>query len=164
MSNHTEKINGIVADLEVCHREAAALLKSATDEVATRTPADGGWNAAQTGYHIGIANSRLASSTLQNAADPPPDFVENKDIFKGIPPKVKTFEALEPGSEVNKGSAIEQLDKGFADAVRAFRSLTEEQASRIVTFPFGAMTLYQLGEFVVLHARRHIEQMRRALG
>lgn len=163
MSKHAERINGILADLEASHREVTALLKSATDEAATRKPAEGGWNAAQVGYHLGIANTRLASSTMQHAHDAPPDFVENAELFRALPPKIKTMEALEPPSEVNKGSAIEALDKGFADAAAAFKSLTDAQADRIVKFPFGAMTMYQLGEFVVLHARRHAEQIRRAL-
>jgi hypothetical protein len=162
MSTHAERINGIVADLEQVHQECDALLKAADDAAATRLPA-GGWSAAQTGYHIGIANSRLADTTRTRGQAPPPDFVEQGDVLERVPPKVQASEALQPPSEINKGAAIEKLDEGFREVIEAFRELPEDRASQIVKFPFGALTMYQFGEFVVQHARRHLEQMRRAL-
>ena len=164
MSTHSERINGIIADLTQVHRECGDLLKAADDAAATRVPADGGWSAAQTVYHVGIANAYLAESTLKKTAEAPPDFVEERDVLNKVPAKVQTFEALQPPGEINKGAAIEKLDAGFTTVIEAFRSLPEDRANQIVKFPFGALTLYQLGEFVVQHARRHLEQMRRALG
>jgi hypothetical protein len=163
MTGHKERIAGIVADLEQVHSECTALLKAADDAAATRMPADGGWNAAQVGYHVGIANTRLAESTLKRTEQAPPDFVEERDVLGRVPKKIQTFEALQPPSEINKGAAIEKLDSGFKTVIEAFRSMPEDRGSQIIKFPFGTLSMYQLGEFVVLHARRHMEQMRRAL-
>ena len=56
-----------------------------------------------------------------------------------------------------------RLDAGFKAIIEAFRQLPEDRGSQIVRFPFGALSMYQFGEFVVQHARRHLEQIRRAL-
>lgn len=163
MTGHKERIAGIVADLEQVQAECSALLKTADDAAATRAPAGGGWNAAQVGYHVGVANARLAESTLKRTEDAPPDFVEERDVLDKVPQKIQTFEALQPPSEINKGAAIEKLDAGFKTVIEAFRKMPEDRGKQIIKFPFGTLSGYQLGEFVVLHARRHLEQMRRAL-
>ena len=163
MTTHKERIAGIVADLEQVQAECGALLKAADDVAATRRPADGGWNAAQVGYHLGLANARLAESTLKRTEEAPPDFVEERDVLDKMPRKIQTFEALQPPSEVNKGAAIETLDAGFKTVIEAFRQMPEDRGKQIIKFPFGTLSGYQLGEFVVLHARRHLEQMRRAI-
>jgi hypothetical protein len=70
---------------------------------------------------------------------------------------------LQPPREINKGAAIEKLDAGFKTVIEAFRQMPEDRGKQIIKFPFGTLSGYQLGEFVVLHARRHLEQMRRAI-
>jgi hypothetical protein len=160
--SHTERINGIVADLKQVHGEYDTLLKAADDAAATRTPAAGGWNAAQIGYHVGISNARMADMAVTRG-DERPDFVEQADVLAKVPPKVEASVAVHPPSEINKGAAIEKLDEGFRAVVAAYETLPEERGNRVVKFPFGELTIYQFGEFVVLHARRHLEQMRRAL-
>jgi hypothetical protein len=89
--------------------------------------------------------------------------VEERDVLGKVPGKVQTFEALQPPSEVNKGAAIEKLDAGFKTVIEAFRTMPEDRGHQIIKFPFGTLSMYQLGEFVVQHARRHLEQMRRAI-
>ncbi|MEX2271904.1 MAG: DinB family protein [Vicinamibacterales bacterium] len=152
-----------MADLTQVHKESDALRKAADDAAATRAPAEGGWTAAQIGYHVGLANLRLADTTVKRMDEAPPDFVEEQDVLKRVPDKVQTFEALQPPSEINKGAAIEKLDEGFSAVIETFRTLPEDRAQQIVKFPFGTLSMYQLGEFVVQHARRHVEQIRRAL-
>lgn len=134
---------------------------------ATPAPKDGGWNPAQIGWHVARTNELLSgalSGAVPMAQPIPPEFQEDPEIFAKVPAKIQTFPQLEPPADVTRESAIAQLQASAKTTVSAFRTLSEERASRhFIQFPMGPLTMYQFADFTVGHVSRHQKQLERCL-
>ena len=134
---------------------------------ATRAPKQGGWNAAQIGWHVAKSNQLLSGAltgAVSMAQPVPPEFQEDPDIFSKVPAKIQTFPQLEPPADVSAEAALADLRDSMGSTIAAFRSLTEERArGHFIQFPMGPLTLYQFADFTVGHVSRHQQQLERAL-
>lgn len=136
------------------------------DAAATATPAAGGWTAAQIAWHVGQTNEQLAAvltGQAPMATQAPAGFVENPDVFNGVPSKVQTFPQLEPPAGLTREDGLSKLRGSARPYLQALGGLTPERASGYcVDFPFGKLSLYQLADFTAAHVTRHLQQVQRA--
>ena len=164
--SHQNRIHATVSTFLLASEGLIATLERLNDAAATHRPAGGGWTPAQIGYHVAITNDFLAG--ILTGASPkaflaPAGFRENPHVFSGLPEKVPTFSSLEPPADVSRAQAIARLRESTTEAVHAIESLSPQRASgEVVQFPFGAISLYQLSEFLGRHVLRHEGQVQRA--
>ena len=164
--SHQNRIHASVSAFLSASEAMIAALERLNDAAASQSPASGGWSAAQIGYHVATTNDFLAGiliGVIPKAVPAPAGFVEKADLFSQLPTKITTFEALEPPANVTRTQAIAKLRESTAQAVKAIEGLSAERASgHVVEFPFGAISLYQLAEFIDGHVVRHQAQLQRA--
>lgn len=165
--SHQNRIHASVSAFLSASEGMIAALERLNDTAATHPPAGGGWNAAQIGYHVAITNDFLAgilSGAIPKSIAAPAGFQENPNMFANLPTKVTTFSALEPPAGVTRAQALARLRESTAQSVKAIEGLNAERASgQVVEFPFGAISLYQLSEFIGGHVVRHYGQLQRAM-
>jgi hypothetical protein len=134
---------------------------------ATRAPKQGGWNAAQIGWHVAKSNELLSGAltgAVSMAQPVPPEFQEDPHILSKVPARIQTFPQLEPPADVSAEAALADLRASMGTTITAFRSLTEERArGHFIQFPMGPLTLYQFADFTVGHVSRHQQQLEQAL-
>lgn len=164
--SHQDRIHASVTAFLTASEGLIAALDRLNDAAATHTPPGGGWTPAQIGYHVAITNEFLVgilTGVIPKAFPAPAGFQENPTVFSALPAKVTTFSSLEPPADVTRPQAMARLRESTAVAVKAIESLTPERASgQVVQFPFGAISLYQLSEFLGRHVLRHEAQLQRA--
>jgi uncharacterized damage-inducible protein DinB len=164
--SHQNRIHATVSAFQSASEGMITALERLNDSAAIETPAGGGWNAAQIGYHVATTNEYLTgilTGAIPRARPAPDGFQENAKAFSGLPSKVETFESLEPPAEATRAEALEKLRESTAQAVKAIEGLDAERAlGRVVDFPFGVISLYQLAEFLGGHVMRHQAQLQRA--
>jgi hypothetical protein len=87
-------------------------------------------------------------------------------VFSALPSKIKTLEPLEPPAQgVVRTEAVKRLRGAQQTLVGAINGLDAKRASgHVMQFPFGAINLYQVAEFLVAHTDRHIAQIQRCAG
>jgi hypothetical protein len=164
--SHQNRIHASVSAFVSASEGLIAALERLNDTAATHTTPGGGWSAAQIGYHVATANDFLAgilTGAIPRSIPAPAGFQENPNVFSQLPSKVTTHSALEPPADATRGQSIAKLRHSTALAVKAIEGLTAERASgQVVEFPFGAISLYQLSEFIGGHVVRHTAQLERA--
>lgn len=142
-------------------------LERLSEAAATRAPAEGGWNPAQIGWHVAVANEMLAGAltgTVPMAKPVPPDFTEDPAFFSRIPAKVRTFPQLEPPPDATLNTALGKLRASTASVVNALETMSEERArGHVVEFSMGGMSMYQFADFTVGHVSRHQAQLDRTI-
>ncbi len=163
---HQNRIHASVNAFVSASEGLIAALERLTDAAATHTTTGGGWSAAQIGYHVATANDFLVgilTGAIPRSIPAPAGFQENPSVFSQLPSKVATYSALEPPTNATRAQSIAKLRQSTAQAVKAIEGLTAERASgQVVEFPFGAISLYQLSEFIGGHVVRHKTQLERA--
>ena len=164
--SHDDRIRASVTQLQTAGDALAAALERLNDAAATRKPQDGGWNAAQIGWHVAVTNGFLAgliTGAIPSAVPAPTGFVEDAKVFAGVPEKITTFPALEPPPTATRTEAVEKLRTSTTETIKAIQSMTPERANGFcVQFPFGALSLYQVADFIGGHVVRHQKQLERA--
>ena len=163
---HQNRIHASVSAFLSASERMIAALERLNDAAAAHAPAGGGWTAAQIGYHVATTTDFLTgilTGAIPKAVPAPAGFQENATVFSQLPEKVTTFEALVPPASATRAQAIAKLRESTARTVKAIEELSAECASgQIVEFPFGAISLYQLAEFIGGHVVRHQAQLQRA--
>ncbi len=164
--SHGNRIHASVTAFQTASEAFIRALEQLNDETATRAPADGGWNAAQIGYHVATTNEFLAgvlTGAVPMAVPAPEGFAENPDVFKSVPAKIETFPQLQPPATVTKADAVARLRKSMGDTVKAIETLEASRAaSHCVTFRIGQLSMYQVADFIGGHVMRHQQQLQRA--
>jgi hypothetical protein len=164
--SHQNRIHASVSAFQSASEGLIASLERLNDDVATRAPRDGGWNAAQIGYHVATTNeflSGLLDGSVPSAIPAPAGFVENPGIFNSFPSKIETFPQLQPPPTVTRADAIDKLRRSTSTTVQAIESLTAERAGGYcVQFPVGQLSMYQVADFIGGHVVRHQKQLERA--
>ena len=164
--SHQNRIHASVCAFQTASDALILALERMNDEAAARAPREGGWNAAQIGYHVAITNDYLAgilTGAVPRAIPTPDGFAENPEILKSVPSKVETFPQLEPPPTATRAEAIAKLQTSVGDTVKAIETLDPERATKYcVKFPMGHLSMYQMADFIGSHVLRHHHQLRRA--
>jgi len=164
--SHQNRIHASVSAFQTANDAMIVALERLNDEVATRAPKGGGWNAAQIGCHVAITNDFLAgvlTGAVPVAILAPAGFSENPEAFKNAPSKIETFPQLMPPPAATRAEAIATLRKSAGNTVKAIESLDSERATKYcVPFPMGQLSMYQLADFIGGHVMRHQQQLQRA--
>jgi uncharacterized damage-inducible protein DinB len=170
-ADHLSRVRHLREEFASANERLVKRLRVSDYHVAERTPASGGWTAAQVGWHVATVNNRFAALIAGDtpAAKPlPDDFTERpwNDIAAELPEKIQASAAAMPPAQVTRHDAVAMLEASALKMARAFDTLTPERASRIgITSPLvGTINLYQVGEWAASHVARHDKQAERALG
>jgi hypothetical protein len=168
--DHLDRVRHLREEFASANEALVKRLRTSDYHVAERTPADGGWTAAQVGWHVATVNNRFAALIAGDipAAKPlPDDFTERpwKEISAELPEKIQAAAAAMPPPRVTRHDAVAMLEASAVKMARAFDTVTAERGAKIgVTNQLvGTINLYQVGEWAVSHVRRHERQAARAL-
>lgn len=166
---HLTRVRHLREAFSSANEHLVGALRKAEDAAAHHA-ANGGWSAAQVGWHVAAVNTRFAALIAGDvaAAKPlPPEFVERPwaEIAAAIPGQLDAPSAALPPPAVTRHDAIAALESSAVKMARALDTLTPERGSRIgVTSPVvGTINLYQVGDWAAAHVERHFAQAQRAL-
>jgi len=170
-----ESHNDRIARTREAYREAhARFVKRLTDapaEAVERAPEDGGWSAAQIGWHVAAVDTSFAGLVCgdQPGAKPLPDGVSEtpwSEILKAIPGKLEAGKRVQPPAGVRRDDVLAALTDAAAKLDSALAALEAERAARYaITHPaIGTITLGQFGDWATAHTIRHNAQAKRVLG
>ena len=167
MTDHARRIRAAAAAFKAANHTLIADLEALDEATATRPPADGGWSAAQIGWHV-AETSRLLAAMLAGELPGPrvaPAFVEDAEVFSRVPARVESrLPEIQPPGSTTRQDAVTRLRASEAPTVLAIESLTPERAGGYTfKMPFGILNLYQCAEFIGAHAGRHRGQVQRCL-
>lgn len=149
-----------------------ARIESVDAASAERPPADGGWSAAQIGWHVAAVNTVFAGiitgAVTRSVAPTPADFVEPEwsEVARRVPPRLDAPVAARPPSSVSVQDAVHRLRSSGDLVRRAIAGLTSERgAGFIIESPIvGRISLNQVGEWAAAHVKRHNAQAKAVLG
>jgi hypothetical protein len=166
--------NGRVEALAQAYKEAnarfMARLAGASGDEAERPAADGGWSAAQIGWHVARVTDVFADVVEGKRPSEPvrAGFVERPwtEIVAGIPARLEASRSVSPPAGVTRDDVLSSLSAAEAHLLSALEQLTAERGGgQTITHPVvGTVTLYQVGEWATAHIIRHNQQMKRVLG
>ena len=170
MESHTERIARVRTAYREAHARFVKRLTEAPADAAERVPADGGWSAAQIGWHVAAVDSAFAAlvSGERPGAQPLPDGASEKpwaEIVKGMPEKIEAGKRVQPPAEVRRDEALAALAGAAEKLDAALAALDPERARLAITHPaLGTITLGQFGDWATAHTARHNAQAKRVLG
>lgn len=170
MESHDERI----ARARAAYREAhARFVKRLTDtpaEIVERVPADGGWSAAQIGWHVAAVDTAFAGlvSGERPGAQPLAEGTEERswsELLQGIPEKLEAGKRVQPPGAVRRAEVLTLLADSSAQLDAALGGLPPDRARHAITHPgIGTITLAQFGDWATAHVIRHNAQAKRAIG
>jgi hypothetical protein len=163
------------ARVRAAYREArarfAARLRDADEQAVHRVPPDGGWSAAQIGWHVAAVDTSFAAviSGEAPAAKPLPDGTIARPwvaIAAAIPDKLEAGTRVQPPADVRREDVLVSLEESARRLDAALAGLTEERAAGFaITHPvLGTVALGAVGEWAAAHVARHNAQAKRVLG
>jgi uncharacterized damage-inducible protein DinB len=170
MESHSERIARTRQAYREAHARFVKRLTGAPAEAVERAPADGGWSAAQIGWHVAAVNTSFAAlvSGERPGPQPLPEGAPETpwaDIVRRIPDKIEAGKRVQPPAEVRKGEALAALETSAAALDAALAGLDPSRARDAITHPaMGAITLGQFGDWATAHVIRHNAQAKRVLG
>lgn len=153
------------------HARFVKRLRDAPDDLVHRSPSDGGWSAAQIGWHVAAVDGQFADLVSGarpgaqplggNAAETP-----WTELVAGIPQRIEAGKRVQPPADAQRDAVLDMLDESAAKLDAALASLEEERgATFAITHPaIGTITLRQFGEWATAHTIRHNAQAKRVLG
>ena len=169
-ADHLSRVRHLREEFSAANERLVKRLRDSDYHVAERTPPDGGWTAAQVGWHVATVNTRFAALIAGDvpAAKPlPDDFTERpwQDIYAELPEKIQASAAAMPPAKVTRHDAVAMLEASAVKMARAFDSLTPDRGGRVGVSNqlVGTINLYQVGEWAASHVARHDAQAQRAL-
>jgi hypothetical protein len=169
--SHSDRIARMRKSYREAHERFAKRLRDAPADAVERRPADGGWSAAQIGWHVAAVDASFAAlmSGERPGAQPLPDGAPEKpwsEIVQGIPAKLEAGKRVQPPENVRRDEVLASLAESTAEMDAALAGLAAERGSRFaITHPVvGVVTLSQVGEWATAHVIRHNAQAKRVLG
>ena len=153
------------------HARLVKRLTDASAEVMERTPPDGGWSAAQVGWHVAAVDRTFAgliSGELPGAKPLPEGTVARRwdEIVTTIPGKLEAGARVQPPPAVRRDDVLQALAEAATKLDAALAALEEDRGARYaITHPvIGTVCLGDLGDWAVAHTIRHNAQAKRVLG
>jgi hypothetical protein len=168
---HSERVARQRAAYRDAHERFVKRLRDAPADAVERPASDGGWSAAQIGWHVAAVDAAFAGlvSGRNPGAQPLPEGTPTRDwtdIVNGIPDKLEAGKRVQPPPSVRRDDALASLAASAASLDAALAALEPERgAGYAVTHPaLGTVTLAQIGDWATAHTIRHNAQAKRVLG
>lgn len=164
--DHQQRVEQLATNFGQAQQAVLRRLAALTDEEAVVSPPDGGWNAAQIGWHVATVNLSLRGilcGERGTLAEPPMDFIETWED-KQRPGKLVAPPSFLPPSGVSRDEAVELVEEASEAMTGAILALTPDNARKVTQMRFGLISLYQVAEFARMHTQRHLSQLDRVLG
>lgn len=168
---HAELIARVRRSYREAHDRLVKRLSEAPADAAERAPADGGWSAAQIGWHVAAVDASFAGllSGERPGAQPLPEGAQEKswaEILQAMPAKIEAGKRVQPPADVRRDDVLTLLADASARFDAALAGLDEARGSRYaITHPaIGTVCLRQFGDWATAHTIRHNAQAKRALG
>ena len=153
------------------HDRFVARLREASEADVHRAPADGGWSAAQIGWHVAAVDASFAAIVRGDVAAAKPltgDLVVRpwQEIAAAMPAKLEAGKRVQPPADVRRDDVLALLQESAGKLEAALAGLSDERAGGYaITHPvIGTVALSQIGEWATAHVIRHEAQLARALG
>jgi hypothetical protein len=153
------------------HARFVKRLREAPDDLVHRTPADGGWSAAQIGWHVAAVDGQFADlvSGARPGAQPLAGDARERpwpEVVAGIPERIQAGKRVQPPADAQRAAVLPMLEESAAKLDAALAALEEARgAGFAITHPaLGIITLRQFGEWATAHTIRHNAQAKRVLG
>src|SRR5687768_8204216 len=141
MESHDERIARTRAAYREAHDRLVKRLTDAPADAAERAPADGGWSAAQIGWHVAAVDASFAGlvSGEHPGAKPLPEGASEKpwsEILMAIPGKIEAGKRVQPPAEVRRDDVLVALAASAAKLDAALAGLDAERGARYaITHP-----------------------------
>ena len=171
METHTELIDRSRQSYREAHERFVKRLREAPEDAVHRAPAEGGWSAAQIGWHVAAVDGQFADlvSGARPGAQPLGGGVSEKpwtEIVARIPQRIEAGKRVQPPADAQRDAVLAMLAESAAKLDAALAALDEQRgASHAITHPaIGTITLRQFGEWATAHTIRHNAQAKRVLG
>ena len=171
MELHSELIARSRRAYREAHERLVKRLREAPEDAVHRVPAEGGWSAAQIGWHVAAVDAQFADlvSGARPGAQPLGDGAAEKpwtEIVAGIPKRIEAGKRVQPPPDVKRDDVLSLLSESAAKLDAALAALEEQRgATHAITYPaIGTITLRQFGEWATAHTIRHNAQAKRVLG
>jgi uncharacterized damage-inducible protein DinB len=167
---HAARIERMRRSYREAHARLEARLRNAPQELVECTPDDGGWSAAQIGWHVATVDRLFAElvSGARVSQSLPDEFLERTwpEVVAGIPAKLEASAGSVPPAEVTRDEALKALAASAKKLESALEGLTQDRASRfgVTHKAVGTVTLAQIGDWATAHTIRHNAQAKRVLG
>ncbi|HSC25841.1 MAG TPA: DinB family protein [Vicinamibacterales bacterium] len=172
LARHYARVRHLRESFAEANERLVARLRRVADDAAERRPVEGGWSAAQIGWHVARVSTTFAgliSGDVHGAHHLPGDFHPREwpAIADAIPRRLTAAPAVEPPPLVRRMEAIAALEASGLTMARALDAVTPERGERFgISHPVvgGTIDLYQVGEWATAHVIRHNRQASRVLG
>jgi len=168
---HAQLIERTRQSYREAHDRLVKRLREADDEAVHRAPADGGWSAAQIGWHVAAVDASFAGllSGERPGAQPLPEGAQEKtwaEILQGMPAKIEAGKRVQPPAGARRDEVLTLLADASAKFDAALAALDETRGARYaITHPvIGTVCLRQFGDWATAHTIRHNAQAKRVLG
>ena len=170
METHAELIARTRQSYREAHQRLVTRLREAPDAAVHQRPADGGWSAAQIGWHVAAVDGRFAdliTGTRAGAQPLAPGTAETPwpQLLAGIPTKIEAGKPVQPPPDVRRDDVLRQLAEAAERLDAALAGLDETRGTgHAITHPaIGTITLRQFGDWATAHVIRHNAQAKRVL-
>ena len=171
MDANTDRMDRVRAAYRDAHARFVKRLTDASAGEAERGPGDGGWSAAQIGWHVAAVDASFAGliSGELPGAKPLPEGQAAKpwaEIVAAIPPKLEAGKRVQPPGDATRDDVLRRLEEAAAKMDAALAGLDAERGARYaITHPVvGTVCLADIGDWAIAHTIRHNAQAKRVLG
>ena len=169
--SHRQQIEHVRGAYREARARFAERLRGADEQAVHRVPADGGWSAAQIGWHVAAVDASFAAviSGAVPAAKPLPDGTVARPwsaIAGALPDRIEAGKRVQPPADVRREDVLVLLEESARKLDAALAGLSEERAAAYaITHPvLGTVALGAIGEWATAHVARHNAQAKRVLG
>lgn len=170
METHRELIARTRQSYREAHERLVTRLRNAPDDAVHRVPAEGGWSAAQIGWHVAAVDGQFADivSGARPAAQPLGAGTAEKpwtEIVAALPSRIEAGKRVQPPPDARRDAVLDLLAESAARLDEALAALEESRGcGYAITHPaLGTITLRQFGEWATAHTIRHNAQAKRVL-
>jgi hypothetical protein len=170
LDSHTDRIASLRQSYASAHGRFVDRLQRVSAEAAERAPSEGGWSAAQIGWHVAAVDAAFADliSGARATQQLPDDFQERAwtDVAMEIPSTLQASSAVTPPAGVRRADALTALAASAQKIDSALEALPADRGSRfgLTHRLVGTISLYQVADWAIAHTIRHNAQAKRMLG
>ena len=168
--SHSDRMVRVRQGYHDAHARFVKRLTDAPVDLVERVPDDGGWSAAQIGWHVAAVDglfAGLVSGAIPGAKELEPGAAVRpwQEIAAGIPDKLDANKRVQPPPAVPRDQLLEALEAAADRMDAALASLSEERGARFaLAHPvIGIVPLAYVGEWATAHVIRHNAQAKRTL-